>query len=125
MEDTRIKDLYKAIQNSGIDTYFPGQHKGECIKPYAVVKPSISTPYLEYSSMIHYVDVLCYVPDNQFSTLETLVKSVEKAVRDELFPTIKNQHEYTEPFYDDSVKGWMQKATFVYYTKIYSDLYQK
>lgn len=124
MEKSRIKDMYKALKESNIDVYFPGQHKGDCISEYAVVKPSISTQYLEYSSNINYVDVLCYVPEKKFSQIEQLADRVEAAIRQKLFPMIKCQHDRTEPFYDDSVKGWMMRTTFTYYTKVNSDLYQ-
>ena len=67
-----IQAIRDAIQCDGIDCFYPGQHKGECTKEYVVVKTggTIST---DVSSERPIYTIMCYVPVNKYSKLETLI----------------------------------------------------
>ncbi len=38
MTKSVLKQIYDCLKENGIDVYFAGQHEGECIKKYTVIK---------------------------------------------------------------------------------------
>lgn len=98
--------IYTHLKQNGFDVYSPGQHKGECISPYVVVKDSGLNPLSSFSSTQALYDVMCYVPKEQFSTLEPYVDSV-KACMKGLYPSIISTNFQTASYLDDTVKGHM------------------
>lgn len=120
MENTRYKDIFKHLKSKGFDVYAPAQHQGECTKPYLVLRDEGTTQFQGFSTTQNLYDVLCYVPRDQFTTLETYVDSVEAAMK-ELFPMVKSMHYRTPSFYDDSVKGHMVSTRYVNYRKYYNN----
>ena len=100
------KAIYDCLKSAGIDVFSPSQHQGECISPYVVVKAGSVGPLSDYSSTVAYYDLLCYIPKNQYSTLEDYVCSVKEAMK-QLYPAIKYDNFETESYYDESVKGHM------------------
>ena len=117
MADSRLKDIYDCLKQNGIDVYFPGQHKGECVSNYVVVKDVTSAKHLSFSTTIHYYDVLCYVPVKRFGDLEPFFKNV-KTVMKQLVPMIKPTYTETGSFYDESIKGYMKSVQYQNYRQI-------
>lgn len=117
VQETRLKDIYICLKNAKFDTYFVGQHKGDCISPYVVIKQGVSTKYDNLSTNVQYYDILIYVPQNNPSKIEVLLDEVEQAMK-ALYPMIKSQNSRTEMFFDDSVKGWMRSTLYSNYRKI-------
>lgn len=116
MADTRWKDIYDKLAEKEIDVYSPGQKTGECTFPYVVVKNAGRTASTEISSSQDLYDLMCYVPENQYSTLETFVDAVEAAM-DELFPMVRPMHFRTASFFDDTVKAHMVSTQYVNWKK--------
>lgn len=116
MADTRWEDIYNKLKAHKIEVYSPGQKTGECKRPYVVVKSAGRTGSTEVSSSQDLYDLMCYVPKDQYSTLEGFVNKVEEAM-DELFPMIRSLHFRTASFYDDSVKGHMVSTQYVNWKK--------
>ena len=106
MADTRWEDIYETLKTNGIDVYSPGRKTGECTSPYVVVKNAGRTSPTEISSSQDLYDLMCYVPKDEYSTLESFVDRVE-SIMDQLFPMIRPLHFRTASFYDDSVKAHM------------------
>ena len=100
------KNIYRHLKQAGIDVYSPGQHQGECIAPYTVVKDAGLNPLSSFSSSQALYDVMCYVPQAQFSTLEPYVEQVKQAMKG-LYPAIVPMNFQTASFLDDTVKGHM------------------
>lgn len=100
------QNIYKHLKAEGIDVYSPGQHQGECIRPYTVVQNAGMSPYSAFSSTQTLYDIMCYVPQNEFSTLEPYVEKVKTAMKG-LYPTIVPVNFQTAAFLDDTVKGHM------------------
>lgn len=111
--------IYNKLKSNKIDVYTPGQHKGDCMTPYVVVKPQSSMQYNEYSTNVIYCDVLCYVPREQFSTLEGFVSEV-KAILKSLYPQVKESHMEFPGFNDDSNKSHMWSIQYEGYQKFYN-----
>ena len=94
MADTRWEDIFEKLQEHGIDVV-------------------AST---EISSSQDLYDLMCYVPKDNYSTLEPFVDRVE-TIMDELFPMIRPMHFRTSSFYDDSVKAHMISTQYVNWKK--------
>ena len=105
------------LKGVGLDVYSPAQKAGECTTPYVVVRDASTTQFNNFSSTVTYFDVLCYVPQQEFSTLELFVRQVKDAMRG-LVPMIKPTHTETASFYDDAIKGHMISVQYRNYKKI-------
>lgn len=116
MADTRWEDIFEKLQEHGIDVYSPGHKTGECTSPYVVVKDAGRVNSTEVSSSQDLYDLMCYVPKDNYSTLEPFVDRVE-TVMDELFPMLRPMHFRTASFYDDSVKAHMISTQYVNWKK--------
>lgn len=117
-QETRFMDLYKYLNDNGIEVYSPGQKTGECEKPYVVVKDAGTTRYNNYSSTQTLYDIMCYVPKDHFTYLEIYVKKVKDLMND-LRPVFMPIYSETESFYDDSVKAHMISIQYRNMRKIY------
>ena len=113
---SRWADIYRHLKSEGFDVYSPGQHKGECLSPYVVIKDAGVTQLGQFSSNRHLYDLLCYVPEAQFSKLEPFVDSVEKSMS-KLSPVVKSAHYRTPSFYEDSNKSHMISTQYLNYRK--------
>lgn len=120
LADTIAKMIYDNLKSEGFDVYFPGQHVGVCKSRYVVVKPGMDIPYVDYSTNIIYYDLLLYVPQRNFSSYAGFLNDVEKAMT-KIFPTLRCTNNRSQPYFDDSVKGWMVSTEYVNYRKVYSD----
>ena len=111
--------MYNKLKTDGFEVYTPGQHKGDCLSEYVVVKPLSSYQYNEYSSNVLYCELLCYVPQEKFSTLSDLVSRVKSSMI-ELYPQIKDSHWEIPGFSDDSNKSHMWSIRYEGYQKFYN-----
>lgn len=100
------QNIYKHLKKSGFDVYSPGQHRGDCTSPYVVIRVAGSNRILDFSSTQTLYDLLCYVPQDRYSTLEPYVESVKDCMKG-LYPAIISMHFETPSFLDDTVKGHM------------------
>ena len=100
------QNIYRCLKSSGIDVYSPGQHQGECTSPYVVVKDAGLNPLSNFSSTQALYDIMCYVPQDKFSTLEPYVEQVKQVMK-KLYPAIIPVNFQTSSYLDDIVKGHM------------------
>lgn len=103
---TRWQDIYNNLKQSGFKVYSPGQHKGECTENYIVVKQDGEISTLNFSSSVVHYKLLCYFPQNSYSSSEIFIRSVKETMKS-LYPMITYTNQQDPPFYDDAVKGWM------------------
>lgn len=103
---TRLTDIYDCLKSAGFDVYFPTQHEGECKSPYVVVRDAGTSQYGTYSTVITNYELLCYVPKNQYTSLQPYKDSVREALKS-LWPMIIPTRYETPPFFDDTVDGHM------------------
>lgn len=106
MSDNRWGDIYKTLKEAGHDVYSPGQHVGECLTPYVVIKISTALQYQDFSSLQYSYDVLIYVPKDEYSYLESYVECVKQDMK-KLQPMIMPLNTQTPSYYDDTIKGHM------------------
>lgn len=104
-KDNRWQDLYMFLKSKGFDVYSPGQHVGECKSPYVVVRYDGTTQITNASSHWDLYAVMCYVPQNQYSKLETLTTDVRIAM-EELRPMFLKFYEQTSmSAYDEAARA--------------------
>lgn len=103
---TRWQDIYLHLKKAGFDVYSPGQHVGDCLSPYVVVKSAGLSQIRQFSSTQTLYDLLCYVPKDHYSTLEPFVEGVKQSMK-ELQPMIMPTHFETESYLDPNVNGHM------------------
>lgn len=124
MAENRQKDIFLSLKKQGFEVYFPGQHVGDCLTKYVVVKQGVTSKLPGFSTMVRYFNILCYVPKDFAPSLMDFVQEVQNAMLD-LSPMIKFNDTMQEPYFDDSVNGWLMSIEYINYYKQYSDLFQK
>lgn len=117
MSESRWQDIYKHLKGAGFEVYSPGQHEGECVSKYVVIKDAGGSQHGDFSSTRSLYDLLCYVPKDQFSQLEPFVKQVEGSMAG-MYPIIRPTYYRTPSFYDDTVKGHMVSVQYINYQKL-------
>lgn len=111
MSMSLLKDAWNLLKDAGFNPFMPEQHKGECIEPYVVVKLSGVLP-LEVSSERPIYTFLVYVPEKEYTKLETNVFAIKQELK-KLYPRIMYAGNETESFYDEQIKAHM--ISFQYY----------
>lgn len=106
------KQIYDLLKQNNFDVYFPSQHKGECISKYVVVKHDGVYQPLKVSSERPIYTIMCYVPEQSYSELESFVLEIKRTMK-MIFPLVMYLGNETPSYYDDSVKGHM--ISFQYY----------
>lgn len=106
------KQIYDLLKQNNFDVYFPSQHKGECISKYAVIKHDGAYQPLTVSSERPIYTIMCYVPEQSYSELESFVLEIKRTMKN-IFPLVMYLGNETPSYYDDSVKGHM--ISFQYY----------
>lgn len=116
--DSRLKDIYlflKEIKQKNV--YMPGTKEGECMEPYIVVKSSGGFKHADFSSSISTYTILCYVPKNKYSELESYVEDIKNCMK-ELFPLFRFSGNETPSFYDDEIKAHTVSIDYINYKKL-------
>lgn len=97
----------EVLKKYDIETFLPGEHKGDCLKPYVVVKQAGTMDVATVSSEYKMYDIMCYVPKKQYEYLEPFVHKVKMSMK-ELFPVmVYVPGSQVGSFYDESNKSFM------------------
>lgn len=116
-KESRWQDIYVHLKNAGFDVYSPGMKTGECISEYLVVKNDGSSKHASFSTDVDLYAVMCYVPKQNYSSLEPLVQKVKNSMKG-LEPMIKPYGSQTPSYYDDSYKAHMISIEYKNYKKL-------
>lgn len=116
--ETVWKDIFDLLVSKGFEVYSPGTKKGECTSEYIVVKNDGSTQHILASTDVDLYAVMCYVPQQQYSRLETLVLRVKQAMK-ELYPQVIPYGSQTPSYYDDNYKAHMISIEYKNYKKMF------
>lgn len=113
-----IKKLIDTLKEDGTEVNMPLQHKGECINKYIVVKMEGVAPTLNVSSERPIYTIMCYVPENNYSELESFVIETKNKMK-KMFPLLMyNEGSETPSYYDETVKGHMISFQYLNCRKI-------
>jgi hypothetical protein len=106
-DKTAVEAIILVLKENEIEAYPPAIKKGECKSEYVVVKNSGSSQLGGFSTEIHYIDVLCYVPFNKYTNLEKFKKQVKQIIHNNLYPRLMETGSETADYYDEEIKGYM------------------
>jgi hypothetical protein len=118
MADSRLEDIYLHLKGKGVEVYFPAQHTGECLTKYVVVKAASQLPFFSYSTDYDVYEILVYIPQAQYSSLETFTDTIKEHMRElKTSLMIRESHYQTAPYYETSIKGFMVSVEYKLYKK--------
>lgn len=112
-----LKQIREHLRDRGFDTFYPSQHKGECLKSYVVIKYDGASQVAGISSDQAIYTLMCYVPSEQYSTLMMYVEQVKEVMK-ELFPLVRPNGNETSSVYEDDNKSHMISVQYTNYRKI-------
>lgn len=73
--------IRKALEAAGIDTYAPGQHKGDCIEPFVIIKNDGQSEIIGTASKRNTIDIIIYAPIAWYSKVDIFVADVQAALK--------------------------------------------
>lgn len=106
-DKTVVEAIILILKDYGIEAYPPATKQGECKKEYVVVKNSGASQLYDYSTELHYVDVMCYVPWNKYTNLEKFKRQVKQIIHDNLYPRLMETGSETTDYYDEAYRAHM------------------
>ncbi len=106
MANSRWQDIYLYLKNNDIDVYSPGQHQGDCLSNYVVIKEGTSIQLQTFSSSIDEYILMCYVPYSKYSELKPFVDKIIELMKG-MQPMIMPLYQRDIPFFDEDVKANM------------------
>lgn len=113
---SRWEDIFLLLKKAGYEVYSPGTKVGDCTSKYIVVSNDGSTKHIGISTDDSYYSVMCYVPRDKYSELDTFVQNVKSKMK-ELEPMILPYGNETPAYYDDGVKAHMISIEYKNYKK--------
>ena len=102
--ENRWQDIFKHLKEHNFDVRSPGISKGDCTNKYVVVKFGGETSHGSFSTNDTYYDLLCYVPKERYSQIDSFVREVQKCMKD-MEPMIIPTNEVSPSYYDDNFKA--------------------
>lgn len=115
--DSRWQDIFLHLKNAGFDVYSPSTKVGECTSEYLVIKNEGSSKHLNFSTDVDLYSIMCYVPKNNYSSLESLVQKVKRTMKG-LEPMIKPYGSQSPSYYDDGFKAHTISIIYKNYKKL-------
>lgn len=116
-QKTVIKQIYDFLKQNNVDVYMPGEHKGDCLKPYVVVKNGGVYNLLNVSSERPIYIFMFYVPFREYLKLEEYKESIKQMLK-ELYPMIQYSGNETDSAYDESNKSFTVSVDYYGIRKI-------
>lgn len=99
-----IIKLMEYLLDNNIKVYLPGQHKGECLFNYVVLKDNGTSGYLGSNKIgTQLIDVLFFVPENRYSQIQNFKKEVMTLIKG--FKSLRFTGDETGPVTDDDIKA--------------------
>lgn len=99
------KLIFNKLKEKGLNPYAPGQHQGDCIERYCVVKENSQAPYFN-SNRIGYrsIDIILYVPLNSYIAVEPYAQLIRAAMKELTF--LRKTGTETPIITDDTKKAY-------------------
>lgn len=109
-------DIFNHLKEECFDVYPPATKKGECKKPYIVVKHGGLFDTNEVSSVYEVYNLYLYIPVGHYSTLHDYKENVKQSMK-KMFPKVRSMHDELEPYYDEDIKAYMLQMKYLNYRK--------
>lgn len=115
---TPVQLVFDFLKSKNVVVYLPLQNTGEVKSNFVVIKPSSSDAFMDYSSTVTYIDVMCYSPKDKFSAQDTYVRSVKSLMVELGYELMIRPTDFeTQPYYDEGYNGWMVSVQYAFYRK--------
>lgn len=100
-----FKEIFDHLRTKGLNPYSIGQHQGECITRYCVIKENSQVPYFN-SNKLGYktVDIILFVPLNSYIAVEPYAKEIRAAVKE--LTNLRKTGNETPVIADDTKKAY-------------------
>ena len=105
------QSIFRHLKKEGFEVYSPGMKTGECTSKYIVVKNDGSSRHTSFSTDVDLYAVMCYVPKDNYSELESYVQQVKEAMKG-LKPMVLPYGMQTPSYYDDTYKAHTISITY-------------
>lgn len=115
--DNRWQDIYAHLDKEGFKVYSPGMAIGDCKNNYIVLKYYGSSKIAGISSNQDLYQLLLYVPQLKYSTMETFKEQVKASMK-KLRPMILPFGQEEVSYYDESIKAHYTSIIYKNYKKI-------
>ena len=99
-----IIKLFEYLYEKGIEVYFIGQKKGECLSNYVVIKDSGTMPTVNNDLGIQVIDLYCYVPQTKYTETEKFKNKIKEIMKD--FNSLRSTGTETPPVAEDDIKAF-------------------
>lgn len=100
-----VKRIYDHLKSKNLNPYFIGQHKGECLEKYCVIKENVQTNY-SGTNVLGYklIDIIIFVPINSYIELENYKKEILESIRE--LKSLRKTGNETPAIVDDTKKAY-------------------
>lgn len=113
-EKSVYQNMFDVLKANGFEVYPPATKKGECERPYIVLKGGGSSQTSDFTSRMVYIRILLYVPQNEFSKLDKFEKDVKKVIDEQIYPLVKYTGQNEPDFFDDNINGHLRAMMYRY-----------
>lgn len=103
--NSRWADIFRHLKLEGFDVRPPGQTVGQCKNRYIVVKFNGESQHGNFSTNDTFYGLLCYVPSNRYSEIDSFVREVQKSMK-KMEPMILPTNEISSSFFDEKFNAW-------------------
>jgi hypothetical protein len=111
------KVILDKLREKRLSPYAPGQHKGECDKPYCVVKEGTQIPSIQSSRLgQRVIDIIIFVPLSSYVALEPYMKQIRSALKELEF--LRKTGFETPAVTDDDKKAYTTSIEYVIIKKL-------
>lgn|SRR5699024_1148997 len=112
-----IKDIYTKLNESDLNPYFKGQHKGLCKESYVIVGEGSQIPNIN-SNVIgqKIVDIIVMVPNNSYIVISPYVKDIKAALKE--LEYLRKTGTETPIIVDDDKKAYTMSIEYVLQKKL-------
>lgn len=106
-----VEAVFDFLQIQYVNVFLAGTITGEVVENTTVVKLAEETRFAQFSSKQRYIDILCYVPKNQYNMIGVYSEQIAEKLKSCVF--IRDAHSKTAPYFDESYNAWM--VSMLYY----------
>lgn len=99
-----IIKLYDFLHDKGIEVYFIGQKKGECLSNYVVIKDSGTIPTIGNKLGSQVIDVYCYVPQGRYTETVAFRNKIKILLKE--FKSLRYTGNETPAIAEDDIKAF-------------------
>lgn len=103
--------VFDYLYSCGVEVYFIGQKKGDCLSNYVVIKDNGTIPTIGNKLGTQIIDICCYVPINQFTETEKYKTKIKELLKS--FKSLRSTGIETPAIADDEFKAYSSSIEYI------------